>query len=304
MQGGQLPQRPPLRNALSSCHVRNVRTSDNDYLSTTEVAALCQVAPMTVVRWIDAGALPAVRTPGGWRRVRREDAVRHAAIVAGRRSRPKIDPRRLSGWLTQGKRDQLVRWTREVAGAGIAVGDAIHAGIAPALREVGEGWACGRLSVAEEHRATAIAGDLVAILRDLVPAPDPNGLRLLMACPAGERHGLPARMAAERFIDAGWEVDFLGADAPAEAVVAQLEVTSPQAVGISITCRGTGAGELIKAIQESEWRGVKILGGASAPAMAARYGLLADDGASDFVTLATEAVREAQRVLDAEGSVR
>ncbi len=48
-------------------------TRPQEVFGTVEVARLLSVAPATVVNWIDAGRIPAYRTPGGHRRVRRED---------------------------------------------------------------------------------------------------------------------------------------------------------------------------------------------------------------------------------------
>ena len=45
-------------------------------LTTSQVARLCHVTANTVANWIDAGRLPAYRTPGGHRRVREEDLHR------------------------------------------------------------------------------------------------------------------------------------------------------------------------------------------------------------------------------------
>ncbi len=45
-------------------------------LTTREVAELLQVDLSTVTRWIRYGRLPAIRTPGGQYRVRREDVER------------------------------------------------------------------------------------------------------------------------------------------------------------------------------------------------------------------------------------
>ena len=36
--------------------------------------------------------------------------------------------------------------------------------LAPALRSIGDGWEAGRLSVADEHRASAVAGRLIGRL--------------------------------------------------------------------------------------------------------------------------------------------
>lgn len=45
------------------------------YLTTQEVARYCQVSSVTVGKWIDAGHLRGHRTPGGHRRVARDDLV-------------------------------------------------------------------------------------------------------------------------------------------------------------------------------------------------------------------------------------
>ncbi len=44
--------------------------------STFEAAKLCQVSPLSIINWVNASRLPAFRTPGGHRRIRREDLSR------------------------------------------------------------------------------------------------------------------------------------------------------------------------------------------------------------------------------------
>jgi excisionase family DNA binding protein len=41
--------------------------------TTFEVAKLCHVSPLSIINWVNAGRLAAFRTPGGHRRIRRED---------------------------------------------------------------------------------------------------------------------------------------------------------------------------------------------------------------------------------------
>jgi excisionase family DNA binding protein len=43
--------------------------------TTFETAKLCHVSPLSIINWVNAGRLPAFRTPGGHRRIRREDKV-------------------------------------------------------------------------------------------------------------------------------------------------------------------------------------------------------------------------------------
>ena len=50
------------------------------HYSTIDVSAICGVDPVTVARWCDKGDLPCYRTPGGHRRIGREDAQHFAAL--------------------------------------------------------------------------------------------------------------------------------------------------------------------------------------------------------------------------------
>lgn len=49
---------------------------DKPVFTTFEAAKLCHVSPLSIINWVNAGRLPAFRTPGGHRRIRREDLVR------------------------------------------------------------------------------------------------------------------------------------------------------------------------------------------------------------------------------------
>jgi len=43
--------------------------------TTFEAAKLCHVSPLSIINWVNAGRLPAFRTPGGHRRIRKEDLL-------------------------------------------------------------------------------------------------------------------------------------------------------------------------------------------------------------------------------------
>ncbi len=49
---------------------------DKSVFTTFEAAKLCHVSPLSIINWVNAGRLPAFRTPGGHRRIRRDDLVR------------------------------------------------------------------------------------------------------------------------------------------------------------------------------------------------------------------------------------
>ncbi len=49
---------------------------EKSVFTTFEAAKLCHVSPLSIINWVNAGRLPAFRTPGGHRRIRRDDLVR------------------------------------------------------------------------------------------------------------------------------------------------------------------------------------------------------------------------------------
>jgi len=49
---------------------------DKQSFSTSEVAAYCHVTPDTIRKWAEAGRIQVFKTPGGHRRIRRDDLLR------------------------------------------------------------------------------------------------------------------------------------------------------------------------------------------------------------------------------------
>ncbi len=83
---------------------------------------------------------------------------------------------------------------------------------APAQRESGRLWQYGRMSVAEEHRRTAIVNALIdEIGAAASTTASPQGT-LLAACAPLELHDVGLKMFASLARLAGWQVTFLGAD--------------------------------------------------------------------------------------------
>jgi DNA-binding transcriptional MerR regulator len=96
--------------------------------------------------------------------------------------------------------------------------------VLPFLRDLGEQWARGAVTVGQEHFATAvIAGRLHALARGWDAGVGP---RAVLACPSDERHELGLLCFALALRGRGWRVCYLGADTPADAiasVAAQLD---------------------------------------------------------------------------------
>ncbi|QTE01488.1 cobalamin B12-binding domain-containing protein [Streptomyces cyanogenus] len=108
--------------------------------------------------------------------------------------------------------------------------------IAPVQEKAGAEWAAGRITVAQEHAATAISERVVATLAHRRAGPGrhaPDRGRVTVGCVDGEWHAFPARLVAEVLRLRGWRVDYLGARIPTPHLVAHLHGTDPDAVLLS-----------------------------------------------------------------------
>jgi DNA-binding transcriptional MerR regulator len=91
----------------------------------------------------------------------------------------------------------------------------------PALQQLGDDWASGRVSVAQEHFAVnVLQGRLMAMARGWDQG---FGPRVLLACPEGELHGVSLVLFGLLARRRGWRVTFLGANTPLTDVLATQE---------------------------------------------------------------------------------
>ena len=173
--------------------------------------------------------------------------------------------------------------------AGTAPEDVLLEVIAPVQHRIGSEWAANRLTVAQEHAATAINDRVIAALAHH-PATRCSGDagRVTVACVDGEWHALPARLLAEVLRLRGWQVDFLGAQVPTPHLIAHLHLHGPDAVALScsIPTRLPTAHAAITACQAS---GVAVLAGGAGFGGDGRYARLlgADAWAPDARSAAT-----------------
>ncbi|GAA4613332.1 cobalamin B12-binding domain-containing protein [Actinoallomurus liliacearum] len=149
--------------------------------------------------------------------------------------------------------------------AGLDAESALLDVIAPVQARVGAEWAANRISVAEEHTATAINDRVVAALAHdaSVPRPRRGEGRVAVACVDGEWHALPARLLAETLRLRGWHVDFLGAHVPVTHLIEHLHRTGSDdlALSASISARLPAAHATITACQAA---GVPVMAGGAA----------------------------------------
>lgn len=171
----------------------------------------------------------------------------------------------------QGRAQDMVQALEE-QGASPAV--VISDLLGPAMATVGQQWQDGHVSIAQEHRATAIAeGILHCVLAD-VPRPQ-SGQRVWLTGVEGEWHTLPARLVTGVWQCLGWEVVALTPSLPADELrdLAAAETTTLAGVSCSLAANLVPAWEAISALRAS---GFRVIAGGRAfevvPGMAAVLG--------------------------------
>jgi MerR family transcriptional regulator, light-induced transcriptional regulator len=106
--------------------------------------------------------------------------------------------------------------------------------IRPALVLVGDLWAQGLISIAEEHLATSISVRVLALQREAFRvARQRVSHRILLAGAQGEQHVVGLEMAASVILHAGYDVRLFGADLPVAEVAPAVARHRPSVVGFT-----------------------------------------------------------------------
>jgi methanogenic corrinoid protein MtbC1 len=101
----------------------------------------------------------------------------------------------------------------------------------PYLHELGERWAGGEVTVAQEHFAShLIRGRLVGLAQDWGAG---GASRCVAACLPGEAHDLGLVMLGLLMARRGWQVTFLGADTPLDSLESAVRTLRPSLVILS-----------------------------------------------------------------------
>lgn len=107
--------------------------------------------------------------------------------------------------------------------------------IQPSLYEIGRLWEENKISIAHEHIATAIVEGVLNQIFASLDAGEPNGRRLVMACPEDEHHQVGPKIIADYFEYRGWRTYFVGANTPIQALLETLEPIKPDLLGLSLS---------------------------------------------------------------------
>jgi excisionase family DNA binding protein len=202
---------------VASLVLKSFSMSAAETMTIQEVADTLGVHYMTAYRYVRQGRLPATRLGAEWRidpsdvAALRKTARRGSARTGA--DREALERRMVAGdspgawWLLQSH-----------LGGGLDASGVLTEMVVPALRSIGERWARGEVSVAEEHRATVVAQRVIGHLGMQFGRRGKDRGTVALAAPSGDLHVLPVAIVADLLRWRGFDVVELGGNAPAAAL--------------------------------------------------------------------------------------
>ena len=105
--------------------------------------------------------------------------------------------------------------------------------VVPYLKELGDRWASGEITITQEHFASnVIRGRLAGLARGWG---DGDGPRAVLACPPDELHDLPLLIFGIVLNRSGWRVEYFGANTPIGEVIEGARRLPPELVVVAAT---------------------------------------------------------------------
>ncbi|HYJ66046.1 MAG TPA: MerR family transcriptional regulator [Nocardioidaceae bacterium] len=220
-----------------------------------ELSRRTGVSPELLRAWeLRYGLLQPARSPGGFRlyssddegRIRRTAALISEGLSAAEAARLAAAPPHAATAVAQPMVDDLADGLRKALDgfdttAGHAALDrlfgtvsvefAITEVLIPYLHDLGERWADGSVTVAQEHFASnLIRGRVLGLARDWGAGGSGSAV---LACPPGEAHDLGLILFGILIARRGWRVTFLGADTPFDTLGASVRSLRPSLVVVA-----------------------------------------------------------------------
>lgn len=193
-----------------------------DDLTIGQLAELLGVHYMTAYRYVRTGRFPARKQGIEWR-VRQSDidAVLRADEPVPTTHITTRRPRQYVGELTEclviGDEPGAWRVTQDALATAYALEGLYLDVLSAAMSRVGDEWAAGRYTIAQEHRATTLMYRLVGRLGPgFIRSGPPRGT-VIVGTPSGDHHGLATALLADPLRGRRFRVVDLGAHTPASS---------------------------------------------------------------------------------------
>jgi excisionase family DNA binding protein len=224
-------------------------------ITTRKAARALGVSEASLKRWCDQGLLPAVRTPGGHRRLpvqgvvkfireRKLELVRPGLLGLPDLTLPGAADEEtlrseMQAALKSGEERNVCRLVLGSYLAGKPAVDVMDDLVAPSFRTIGDRWAHGELAIYEERRAVEICTRVLFHLRALLPLPATDDPQAIGGTLAGDPYSLPTTMLELALREVGWRAQSYGCGLPTDTLVDALQAVRPRLLWLSVSTLGS-----------------------------------------------------------------
>ncbi|MBU0597408.1 cobalamin-dependent protein [Patescibacteria group bacterium] len=222
----------------------------NVHFTPPQLAPLFGVNVSTIKRWINQGFLKSEVTPGGHRRINREQLLQFTkkypkyakkSYVLHRLKKQEYCPepdcwKKYYGYLLKNNTDAAVQLIDKLYLSGTPILKILKIVITPTLRHMGKEWSKGNITVYEEHRISFHIRSHLLKLDQYIP--DKSSLKspaAILACAPGEYHELPLQLVALIFKQNGWRTFILGVNINITELIKATKKIKPNIIVVSKT---------------------------------------------------------------------
>ncbi|PZD97702.1 cobalamin-binding protein [Paenibacillus sambharensis] len=130
--------------------------------------------------------------------------------------------------------------------------------------EIGRLWQANKITIAQEHYASAATQMIMSQLYPYIFSTARNGYRMVAACVGEELHEIGLRMVSDLFEMEGWDTYYVGANVPSRSLIQTICDRRPHVLAVSatMTYHVTLVKKLIEEVrQDPACGGVRIMVG-------------------------------------------
>ena len=111
----------------------------------------------------------------------------------------------------------------------------LHRVLSETMRDIGQRWSGGTVSISQEHLATSIIANFLSQINGPLRSKTTNGPEVVVCVPEGEYHTMPLLLAERPLLEMGYRVLNIGPSAPSQSTDAFVRARAPFGVLISVT---------------------------------------------------------------------
>ena len=137
--------------------------------------------------------------------------------------------------LLAGRRLECQKIVQDLLDANIEIKELYSQLFQKSMYKIGELWENNRITVANEHLATAITENLLNLVYPSLFATERIGKKAVISCSANEYHQVGGKMVADILELNGWDGYFLGANTPHDDMAQYIHDNKPDLVGLSLS---------------------------------------------------------------------